>query len=252
MPRLVLQFEGRTLQEHGVGSAVTIGRLPDNGLVIENPAVSGRHARVFREGDAFVVEDLQSTNGTFVNGTRITRQPLQDGDVLLVGKHKLVFELAGGDDLEPAEDGPSLPDLGGTMYLDTKQHREMIASLAAKKTETPAAGAAQAGGQATVKVVTPKKVATLRVMSGRADQTEYRLPAHTSLIGKSDTAVVRLKGWFKPKVAVAIARSGDRYTATQLGGKTLVNDEPLKGRRELKDGDVLQISGLVLEFTLKE
>ncbi|OFW26888.1 MAG: hypothetical protein A3H97_21810 [Acidobacteria bacterium RIFCSPLOWO2_02_FULL_65_29] len=241
--------------------------------MIENPAVSGRHARVFREGDDFVVEDLQSTNGTFVNEKRVTRQTLQDGDVVLVGKHKLVFDRAGGDDA-PAEAGPAtLPDMGGTMYLDTKQHRAMLGSLkaqvaAAKEAGAPAKGAegpakgAEApakgveapakGAEAPAKVAAPQKVAVLRVVSGRADQSEYRLRSNTTLIGKSDTAVVRLKGWFKPKVALAIARTGDRYVATPLGGKTLVNGEPLQGRRDLKDGDVLQVSGLVLEFSLPQ
>lgn len=294
MPRLVLQFEGLTLQEQGVGATVTIGRLPDNVVVIENPAVSGRHARVFREGDDFVVEDLQSTNGTFVNGKRVTRQALQDGDVVLVGKHKLLFDRTGGDEAPAQVEPPTLPDIGGTMYLDTKQHRDMLGSLAAqvaaakaagapgttpatapakgaeapakgaeapakgaeapaKGVEAPAKGAGvPAKGAAPAKVAAPQKVAVLRVVSGRADQSEYRLRSNTTLIGKSDTAVVRLKGWFKPKVALAIARTGDRYVATALGGKTLVNGEPLQGRRDLQDGDVLQVSGLVLEFSLPQ
>ena len=67
MPKLILKFDDRELQECAVGThAVTIGRLPDNMLVIDNAAVSGRHARVYREGNHYVVEDLKSTNGTFV------------------------------------------------------------------------------------------------------------------------------------------------------------------------------------------
>jgi len=72
------------------------------------------------------------------------------------------------------------------------------------------------------------------------------------LIGRSDTALVRLRGWFKPSVAVAIARSGNGYVATPLGGKTLVNDERLEGRRILQDGDMLNVSGLILQFGWKD
>jgi hypothetical protein len=89
------------------------------------------------------------------------------------------------------------------------------------------------------------------VLSGDTDQSEYLLRAQTSLIGKSEGALVRLKGWFKPKSAVAIARKGDTYTATQLGGKTSINGQPLSGRQDLNEGDVLSVSGLTLEFRLK-
>jgi len=92
------------------------------------------------------------------------------------------------------------------------------------------------------------KAAVLRVLAGDADQSEYHLEAHTSLIGKADSSLVRLTGWFKPDVAVAITRNGQGYVATLLGGKTLINGQPLRGRQGLKDGDVLRVSGLALEF----
>jgi hypothetical protein len=91
----------------------------------------------------------------------------------------------------------------------------------------------------------------LQVIAGRAEQTEYDLDAHTSLIGKSADALVRLHGWFKPAVAVAIARSSDGYVATLMGGRTTINNEPLERRQALKDGDVLNVNGLVLEFRWK-
>jgi hypothetical protein len=97
----------------------------------------------------------------------------------------------------------------------------------------------------------PARVGVLTVLSGKADQAEYRLETATSVIGKSDTATIRLRGWFKPKLAAAIARKGETYTVTPLGGKTLVNKQALTGRRELKDGDVLEVSGLTLQFNLQ-
>lgn len=120
MPTLTLKFGDRSLQECPVGThPVTIGRLPDNMIVIDNPAVSGRHASVFREGDDYIVEDLKSTNGTFVSEKPIVRCTLRDHDVVLVGKHSLVFSLAGGEQADVAEPVPFVPDVGGTMMLDT-------------------------------------------------------------------------------------------------------------------------------------
>ena len=88
MPKLVLLFEGRVLKETAVShtAAVTIGRLPDNTIVIDNSAVSSHHVRIAREGPQFVVEDLGSTNGTFVNGARVAALTrLSAGDLLGCG-----------------------------------------------------------------------------------------------------------------------------------------------------------------------
>jgi pSer/pThr/pTyr-binding forkhead associated (FHA) protein len=244
MPKFILQFEGRVLKEYVVGEVMTIGRLPDNMVVIENPAVSGHHARIVREGADVILEDLESTNGTFVNEKHVVRHALQDGDVVLVGKHKLVFDKAAAAVAEPVTVERPIKNLGDTVYLDTKKHRAMLASLReARAASTPSSRAVK-----TAAAVASGKAGVLRVLAGRAEHPEYKLDAHTSLIGASDAALVRLHGWFKPKVAVAIARSGEGYVATRLGGRTLINSEPLSGRHDLKDGDILRVSGLTLEF----
>lgn len=242
MATLFLQFEDRVLKECVVGLMATVGRLSDNTVVIDNPAVSSHHACVFRDGDHFIVEDLQSTNGTFVNKKRVTRQTLQDGDVVLVGKHELVFdETTGGERVVPDEAEPMLSNLGDTVFLDTKQHKALLEKLTDAQTQAKKAADPSR---------TPN-VGILRVLAGRTDQSEYKLGARTSVIGKTDAALVRLQGWFKPTVAVAIARNGEGYVATLLGGKTFINSQPLTGRYNLNDGDVLRVSGLTLEFHLK-
>ena len=271
MPKLVLQFDGRVLREVPLGRQVMIGRVPDNHVVIDNPAVSSRHARVFADASGFVVEDLQSVNGTFVNDKRVTRQNLQDGDQIQVGKHKLTYVWTTGEAIvEDPADGPSMPELGGTMVLDTRDHRELMA----KAEDAPGATAAAAHAPAAtgpsksragitpaapgppksrtgVTPAAPARLAALTVLSGKSDMPEYTLSAATSLVGKSDTALVRLKGWFKPGVAAAIARKGESYTLTALKGKVTVNGQAVGGRQDLNDGDVLEISGLTLEFNLK-
>jgi pSer/pThr/pTyr-binding forkhead associated (FHA) protein len=246
MSKLTLQYEGIVLKEYALGTGVTIGRLPDNAVIIDNPAVSGHHARVYLDGDQVVLEDLHSTNGTFVNGRPITRQILQHGDELLVGKHQLVFDRTSPEASSVAT--TPLEGLGDTVYLDTKQHRALRATLETARVEA----AKSINARHVSSVTSGPRVGVLRVLSGRAEQDEYDLGAHTSLIGRSDTALVRLRGWFKPSVAVAIARSGNTYIATALGGKPLVNDQRLDGRHDLQDGDVISVSGLVLEFRWKD
>src|SRR5690242_3637496 len=115
MSKLILQFEGRMLKEYAVVPGLTIGRLPDNAVIIDNPAVSGHHARVAADGDRLILEDLHSTNGTFVNTQHITRHTLQHGDTILIGKHHLVFDATAGVELSAVP----LQSLGDTVYLDT-------------------------------------------------------------------------------------------------------------------------------------
>jgi pSer/pThr/pTyr-binding forkhead associated (FHA) protein len=246
MAKLTLQFEGRVLKTLAVEQGVTIGRLPDNAVVIDNPAVSGHHARIVRDGDRLVLEDLQSTNGTFVNDHHIYRHVLRHGDVVLVGKHQLLFESSHAADAFAAE--PALAPLGDTVYLDTKRHRALLASLRALRAEADLAAGA-------VPTVSVPPVATgigiLRVLSGDTEQTEYELGSRTCLIGKASTALVRLRGWFKPDVAAAIARNGDGYVVTRFGGRTRVNSVPVRGQHHLRDGDVLSVGGLTLEFRMR-
>jgi len=249
MPKLTLQFEGTALKEYVVESGVvTIGRLPDNAVIIDNPAVSGHHARVFREGDRVILEDLKSTNGTFVNGRPVARQVLYHGDEVLVGKHHLVYDQTAGDQMTAS--GPMIQGLGDTVYLDTKQHRALRAGIESARAE--ANRPAPSPRRAVTAPPASRRVGLLRVLSGRSEHAEYELEKHTALIGRSATAQVRLQGWFKPYVAVAIARSGDGYVATLLGGKTLVNGQPLTARYQLQDGDVLNVSGLSMQFRWKD
>ena len=71
---------------------ITIGRKTDNSLIIEDPAVSGHHARIVKIQAVFFLEDLMSTNGTAINGRPITRHQLHDTDVITIGRHRLVFQ----------------------------------------------------------------------------------------------------------------------------------------------------------------
>jgi pSer/pThr/pTyr-binding forkhead associated (FHA) protein len=249
MPKLILQFEGRVLKEFVLGTTATIGRLPDNTVVIDNPAVSGHHARIVHQGEALVLEDLESTNGTFVNDQHVTRHALKHGDVILVGKHRLVFDSAAAGEPEAAAPA-QLKNLGDTVYLDTKKHRALLATL--RDARAAADRATTTRPAAKVAALPASTVGVLRVLSGRTQKSEYHLDAQTSLVGASAEALVRLQGWFKPKVAFAIARTTTSYVVTPLGGKTLVNNQRISERTQLKAGDILQVSGVTLEFRVED
>ena len=89
-------FQGRILETVKLNKNVmSVGRLPDNDIVINNLGVSRRHCRIIRDDSGgFYIEDLESANGTIVNGIRLARSPLYNGDEVQIGKHKLVFQIA--------------------------------------------------------------------------------------------------------------------------------------------------------------
>src|ERR1700685_4101726 len=91
MSKLVLKVETAILKEVAVGhQEVSIGRSPDNSIVIDNPAISNYHARVFHEDGRLMLQDFGSLNGTFVNGQRVKMVTLKPGDSVGIGKHTIV------------------------------------------------------------------------------------------------------------------------------------------------------------------
>lgn len=241
MAKLSLMFEDKLVREVPVGSRpVGIGRSPDNDLTVDNLAVSNYHARVYFEGGRLVVEDLDSLNGTFVNDLRVERATLHDGDSIHVGKHRIKVD-ATGDAPVPWDSGrkASAPRINETMVLDTKVRREMLQQAAAMGERTQFASGRL-------------KVPTLVVLGGKAEQKEYVLTNKLTTIGKSIMATVRLKGWFKPQMAAQINQRDDGYYLGPGDKVPVVNGTPIPGPVRLNDGDVIEISGLRLNFIFRE
>lgn len=95
--KLVLSFQGVQIREYPLDRPIlTIGRHQDNDIVIDHMGVSGRHARVAVEGPSVVLTDLQSTNGTFVNGRRVGQVELRPNDWVTIGRHILTFTVQRG------------------------------------------------------------------------------------------------------------------------------------------------------------
>jgi pSer/pThr/pTyr-binding forkhead associated (FHA) protein len=244
MAKVILKYEAAVLKEIPLKQGtLTIGRTAANDLPIDNLAVSGHHAKISYEGDKFVLEDLNSLNGTFVNNQRVRKSSLKHGDEILIGKHTLVYNDEGGAPVEkPATDSERtqpMAKLEETMVLDTKKRREMLQKATVVATE---------GASAT----NAERIGTLTVLSGKTDQKEYILTGRLAMIGKSDQATIRLKGWFAPQVAAVINRKEGGYSLSPSGGDAKVNGEKLNAARDLKESDIIEVAGVKLQFFFRE
>ena len=227
MPETLPQLATLLVKLHGQGSrhieltheTLTIGRKADNSLTIEDPAVSGHHARIVKVQAVFFLEDLMSTNGTAINGKPITRHQLRDADVIAIGKHRLVFQ-----ENAVVSTGPSAP------FVDLDQ-------------TTVLRGTGRTPDEPTV-------AAKVLIIAGKTDRLEYSLTKQVNVIGSRDGAAIRLTGWFAPKSAATIARRGFSYSISPSQGakSLLVNGAEVIGQQDLKDGDQIEVAGVTLTF----
>ncbi len=121
MLKILLKFNDKLLKTiETKKQELSIGRNPGSDIVIDNLGVSDRHARIVEQDGRYTIEDLDSTNGTFVDGKRIASAVLEPNSEIIIGKHSLVIEeirAKGSDNLSKTEK---------TMKLETSQYKEML------------------------------------------------------------------------------------------------------------------------------
>jgi len=238
MTKIILKFKDKVLQEISVEKElITIGRKPDNDIEIDNLAVSGHHARIFKMEDWFLIEDIDSLNGTFVNGKMIKESPLKNGDEILIGKHILKFLSTDVSTSREPEAVLKKGEASETMVIDSKVQQEMLAQISKDRSIT---GSGEVLGRFTV-------------LEGSTDQREYDLTERMTSIGKESSAKIRLKGFFAPKFAAFVNRGKEGYFISPASGKELrINGEVVSGKYRLQDGDIIQVAGIKMNFNVKE
>ena len=123
MPILTLMLKEKKISDFkiAVGQNVTIGRKTANDITIDYEAVSSFHAKVESVASTFVLRDLDSTNGTFVNNERTNQHNLKHQDVILIGKYELIFDRS--DLMKATEKEPDPIDDDKTQILDTRAYK---------------------------------------------------------------------------------------------------------------------------------
>ena len=241
MAKLVLSLNGAVQGEFELSrERLSIGRKADNDIQIDNLAVSGKHALVITILDDSFLEDLGSTNGTYVNGKLIKKHALKDGDVVGLGKHELKYvnEHATADD----------EDFEKTMIIRPGSASAAVAAAKAAEDAGAAAEKAAPAAAAPATAGTPSSgmpLGKLHVLNGPIAGKELELTKALITLGK-------------PGVQVAvISRRPQGYFLTHIEGDSkgdnfpIVNGTPMGPQAyTMQTGDVIELAGIKMEFSL--
>jgi len=235
MARFILTFNKQVVKEYPfLKDSITIGRKEDNTIIVDNLAVSGYHARIDTAGSDFILTDLQSTNGTFVNKEKIVSHKLSHGDNIIIGKHVILFVASEKGEAEVKEEKM---DMDKTMMLDTAKQRELLS----KQKETAQAHKA------------PEKIGAINFIDS-SGMGEIELTKKLTKIGKADASEIKLSGMLMGGTAAAISRRPSGYSISFTGGMTKlkVNGEVIKESTQLKDFDTIELGSYKFQFYEKE
>lgn len=240
--KLILKFKDSVISEIPLDrEETTIGRKPENTIHIDNLAVSGRHARVLKIGSKAILEDLGSTNGTFVNDKQITKHILQHGDSILIGKHVLTFVNLDDKPVQPEASEPEEEDdMDKTMIISPQARSAMAAK--------------DGNGRAKNLAAQAMPLASVQIISGPNAGKSLELTASLTSLGKGDSCRIRIKGLTVGKQAAVITRRPTGYHIAHLEGmsRPKVNGESVSDQpRTLNDSDIIELGDTKMEFFIK-
>lgn len=220
MPKMIVSIDEVVIKEVQLTKErTTLGRRPYNDIVIDNLAVSGEHAVIQMAGSEVAIEDLNSTNGTYVNGKAVKRQPLQSGDAIEIGKYKIKFV---GDAAENNFDK--------TMVYKAQPAAPRPASMPSTQASAPMGLSEAALGL---------QNAAIKVLSGAAAGREVPLTKVVTTVGKPGVAVA----------AITKRQHGFVVHHVEGGGSPTLNGSPISSDPvTLKNGDVIELAGTQMQF----
>ena len=220
MPKMIVSIDGVVIKEVQLTKDRTsLGRRPYNDIVIDNLAVSGEHAVLQLTGNEVYLEDLNSTNGTYVNGKAVKKQLLQNNDTVEIGKYKIKF----------------INEAAGASFEKTMVIKAGTVAQPPAQPAAPAAGAAAPAAAADLNGIT----ASIKVLSGAAAGREVALVKVVTTIGKPGVAVAAITK--RPHGFVVAHVEGSNKPT--LNGAA-IGAEPVT----LKNGDLLELAGTQMQF----
>ena len=239
MAKLILTLGGNKIKEFELNKEqMIIGRRASSDIQVENLAVSGEHAKILTILNDSFLEDLKSTNGTFVNGALVKKQALQHGDVITIGKHKLhyVNENAGSEGFDQ------------TVFIRHGTGNSGSAGAAPSMDSSPASSADQSGGgldvDQTVDNAGQPGQASLTVTNGAKAGQVLNLNKPVTTLGRPGVQVAAITLKDEKFYFVHIETTGDEPRPT-LNGKTIGD-----GQAPLANGDEIVVAGIKMVLQL--
>ncbi len=216
MPKMIVSIDEVVIKEVQLTKdKTTLGRRPYNDIVIDNLAVSGEHAILQMSGGDVVLEDLNSTNGTYLNGKAVKKQQLQNGDSIEIGKYKIKFV---GD--------AEADNFDKTMVVKARP------AAPAPMRPTSASPGGDSMGMGAFH-------ASIKVLSGAASGREVPLTKVVTTIGKPGVAVA----------AITRRQQGFVVHHVEGAGNPTLNGSPIKADPvALKNGDMIELAGTQMQF----
>jgi pSer/pThr/pTyr-binding forkhead associated (FHA) protein len=216
MPKMIVSIDEVVIKEVQLTKdRTTLGRRPYNDIVIDNLAVSGEHAVLLMIGGEVFLEDLNSTNGTYINGKAVKKQQLQNGDGIEVGKYKIKFVGDGVAD-----------NFDKTMVVRARP----AAVAQSAPVAAPASGDSIGIGAFQ---------AAIKVLSGAASGREVPLTKVVTTIGKPGVAVA----------AITRRQHGFVVHHVEGAGNPTLNGSPIGSEPiSLKNGDLVELAGTQMQF----
>ena len=260
MPVLTLNFKNKSVGQYQLqkGESLTIGRRDDNDVIIEDPAVSGHHAKIDSLGERFVLIDLKSKNGTFVNEQLIDSHWLNDGDAIAIGGHALILDFS-EDELRPSE---KKKDFDETQIMGSTDHRRMMAKSKPTKSISAVKFWDKSHSSGSVRGIEPRTAepknqapdisGVLTYLAGGSGQVN--LTRKITTIGKDSSSDIVVKGLLVDPTTATIKKEADGCYLTYISGltKPKVNEKPVTESIRLHDSDIIEVGPVRLHFSNQE
>ena len=252
-----LEFKDKSLGTHQFkkGTSVTIGRRKDNDVVIDDPAVSGHHARIDSVGNRLVLIDLKSKNGTFVNEQLISTHWMEHGDVVTIGGHTLVLNYPKRK-IRPAADPDEFSE---TLEMNSTEHRRMLIRSNPNKSINLVKFWDRSQNRGKIRDIEPetadpvekgqKAAGVLIYLSGGNGQVT--LNPRITTIGKDLSSDIVVKGMLIDPTTATIRKEPGGYYLNYISGlaKPKVNEKVVRDSILLKDLDIIEVGSVKLQFS---
>jgi len=235
MATIQIIFNGEVLQERELAKeTITIGRKNDNDIQLDNLAVSGHHAKILTVLNESFIEDMNSTNGTYLNGSLINKKPLTHNDVIKVGKHEIKYIN---------ENAQSGDDFGKTMIInpDSDGMQETEGSAAIDQSVSRLAAEIASSDKGSIN----QKQAKIRLTSGANMGKELSLTKVLTTLGKPGVQVAAITR--RPTGYFLIYIDGGDNT-----GRPKINNEEIgSSAHALKNSDEIEVAGVKMCFFIE-